>query len=96
MKVLILGANGFIGSNLSEAILLNTDWQIFAMDMAQDKLEKCLEHTHFHFTSGDITQQKNWVRWAGSRSNLSTRHYHHWLAAIWKTVVGFCLVYSYC
>jgi nucleoside-diphosphate-sugar epimerase len=61
MNVLILGANGFIGSNLSEAILSQTDWQIAAMDMAQDKLEKCLAHKNFHFMVGDITQQKAWV-----------------------------------
>src|SRR5579862_6477803 len=62
MKILILGANGFIGSNLSEAILTKTDWQIVAMDMSKDKLEKCLNHPHFHFTEGDITLQKDWIR----------------------------------
>jgi nucleoside-diphosphate-sugar epimerase len=61
MNVLILGANGFIGSNLSEAILANTDWHIYAMDMAKDKLEKCLGHERFHFTEGDITVHKEWV-----------------------------------
>ena len=34
MNILILGANGFIGSHLSEAILAKTDWQIYAMDLA--------------------------------------------------------------
>src|SRR6185312_4041735 len=61
MKVLILGANGFIGSNLSEAILKHTDWQIYALDMAQDKLEKCLGQPRFHFTLGDMTIKKAWV-----------------------------------
>lgn len=61
MKVLILGANGFIGSNLSEGILANTDWDIYAMDIASDKLEKCLGHERFHFTEGDITVHKEWV-----------------------------------
>jgi nucleoside-diphosphate-sugar epimerase len=61
MKVLILGANGFIGSHLSEAILANTDWQIEAMDLAQDKLEDCLDHPRFHFVVGDITKQKDWI-----------------------------------
>lgn len=61
MKVLILGANGFIGSNLSEAILAHTNWQIFAMDMTQDKLASCLTQKNFHFFSGDITVQTEWV-----------------------------------
>jgi nucleoside-diphosphate-sugar epimerase len=61
MNVLILGANGFIGSNLSEAILAKTDWHIYAMDMASDKLEKCLGHERFHFHEGDITVHKEWV-----------------------------------
>jgi nucleoside-diphosphate-sugar epimerase len=61
MKILILGANGFIGSNLSEAILAKTDWQIYAMDMAQDKLSDCLAHQRFHFFAGDMTVEKEWV-----------------------------------
>ncbi len=62
MNVLILGANGFIGSNLSETILAKTNWQIFAMDMAQSNLEKCLRNERFHFLSGDITVQQDWVK----------------------------------
>lgn len=61
MNVLILGANGFIGSQLSEMILTQTDWQINAMDMAEDKLEKCLGNPRFHFFSGDMTVEKEWV-----------------------------------
>ncbi|MES2217314.1 MAG: NAD-dependent epimerase/dehydratase family protein, partial [Pseudomonadota bacterium] len=61
MKILILGANGFIGSNLSAAILAQTDWHIYAMDMAQDKLSDCLEHSRFHFFSGDMTVETEWV-----------------------------------
>ncbi len=62
MKVLILGANGFIGSHLSEGILATKkDWQIVAMDLTQDKLGDCLKHDNFHFTQGDITQKKEWI-----------------------------------
>lgn len=62
MKILLLGANGFIGSNLSEAILARTDWEIYAMDLSSDKLEKCLGHERFHFQQGDITLQKDWIQ----------------------------------
>lgn len=61
MNVLILGANGFIGSHLSETILAKKDWSIYAMDLSQDKLTDCLSHPHFHFTQGDITQSKDWI-----------------------------------
>lgn len=62
MKILILGANGFIGSHLVEAILANKpEWHIDAMDLAQDKLTDCLGKKHFNFVQGDITQQKEWI-----------------------------------
>lgn len=61
MKVLILGVNGFIGSHLSEAILAKTDWQVYAMDLTNDKIQASLSHPRFHFTMGDITQQKDWI-----------------------------------
>ncbi len=61
MKILILGANGFIGSHLSENILAKTDWQIFAMDLTEDKLGACLDHPRFHFTLGDMTQKTEWI-----------------------------------
>ena len=61
LKVLILGANGFIGSHLSEAILEKTDWQITAMDLTQDRITHCLENARFHFTQGDITKNAKWI-----------------------------------
>lgn len=61
MKILILGANGFIGSHLSEAILKNTDWQVYAMDLSDDKLGDCLSQKSFHFFKGDMTLEKEWV-----------------------------------
>ena len=63
MNILILGANGFIGSHLSETILAkHADWQVHAMDLAQDKITSCLNHPRFHFMTGDITKQKDWIR----------------------------------
>ena len=61
MNVLILGANGFIGSNLSEAILARTDWQISALDLASDKITACLDNPRFNFLQGDIREQKKWI-----------------------------------
>ncbi len=61
MKLLILGANGFIGSNLSEYILKNRDWQIEAMDLRDDKLAHCLGNPRFHFTQGDMLKSGEWI-----------------------------------
>lgn len=61
MKILILGVNGFIGSNLTHAILSSTDWEIYGMDMASDKLGSAVQHERFHFLEGDITINKEWI-----------------------------------
>lgn len=61
MKILILGANGFIGSHLCETILATQDWHISAMDLTQDKLTACQSHERFHFFAGDMTVEKAWV-----------------------------------
>jgi nucleoside-diphosphate-sugar epimerase len=61
MKILILGVNGFIGSNLTSAILRTTDWEVYGMDMASDKLGSAVEHPRFHFLEGDLTINKEWV-----------------------------------
>jgi nucleoside-diphosphate-sugar epimerase len=70
VNILILGANGFIGSHLSEAILAKTDWHIQAMDLANDKLTVPLKHARFQFMLGDMTQEKDWVREAISQSDV--------------------------
>jgi nucleoside-diphosphate-sugar epimerase len=63
LKVLIFGVNGFIGSSLTEYILANKEWEVYGMDMAADKLDKCLGHERFHFVEGDITINKEWIEY---------------------------------
>jgi nucleoside-diphosphate-sugar epimerase len=60
-KVLILGANGFIGSDLSAALLEKTDVEIFAFDLDNHKLGDALDNSRFHFTKGDMLKEKSWV-----------------------------------
>jgi nucleoside-diphosphate-sugar epimerase len=62
-KVLILGCNGFIGSNLIQTIATTTDWQVYGMDFATDKITEFLNHPAIHFTEGDITINKEWVNY---------------------------------
>ncbi len=62
MKILIVGANGFIGSNLIGHILKNNPtWEIHALDLAQDNLEEYQSYSQLHFTQGDMTKMTNWL-----------------------------------
>ncbi|MBI3547186.1 MAG: bifunctional UDP-4-keto-pentose/UDP-xylose synthase, partial [Gammaproteobacteria bacterium] len=63
LKVLILGVNGFIGNSLTERILRDTDWEVYGMDMGQDKLGDCLGNQRFHYVEGDITINKEWIEY---------------------------------
>ena len=61
MKILILGAGGFIGSSLTHAILEKTDWTIYGLDLNDEKLQESLGHERFFFTKGDMLTQSAWV-----------------------------------
>ncbi|MGB8328140.1 MAG: bifunctional UDP-4-keto-pentose/UDP-xylose synthase [Steroidobacteraceae bacterium] len=63
LKVLILGANGFIGSTLTETILKQRDWQVFGMDIGDDKLGDLVQHPRCKFVEGDITINREWVEY---------------------------------
>lgn len=63
MKVLILGVNGFIGSSLVWKILLETDWEVYGMDMGNNKLSHVIDNKRFHFFEGDITINKEWIEY---------------------------------
>ena len=61
MQVLILGADGFLGSHLSRQILENTPWQVTAMDLEVRRLGALLGHPRMHFTRGDMVARHHWV-----------------------------------
>jgi nucleoside-diphosphate-sugar epimerase len=63
LKVLILGANGFIGSSLTHAILKQKDWEVFGMDVGDHKLGNCLGHPRFKFVEGDVTISREWIEY---------------------------------
>ncbi|MFT4099457.1 MAG: bifunctional UDP-4-keto-pentose/UDP-xylose synthase [Burkholderiaceae bacterium] len=62
-KVLILGVNGFIGHHLSNRILQSTDWQVYGMDMASDRVDPLLADPRFNFFDGDITINREWIEY---------------------------------
>jgi nucleoside-diphosphate-sugar epimerase len=63
MKILILGANGFIGSHLTARVLKDTDWQVFGLDLDCDRLDGVLKNPRFHFLEGDITINHEWIEY---------------------------------
>ena len=63
LKVLILGANGFIGSCLTEAILKQKDWEVHGMDIGAHKLAGLLGNPRFKFVEGDITINREWIEY---------------------------------
>jgi nucleoside-diphosphate-sugar epimerase len=63
MKVLILGVNGFIGHHLTKRILETTDWLVYGMDLATDRLNGTLRHPRFHFLEGDIAINREWIEY---------------------------------
>ena len=48
-NVLILGVNGFIGHALTRQILADTNWQVYGMDIGDDRIAEQLGHPRFHF-----------------------------------------------
>lgn len=61
MKLLILGANGFIGSHLCEAVLEGTDWTVTAHDLADGNLRSCLGRERFSLRLGDAFHDLAWI-----------------------------------
>jgi len=61
VNILILGANGFIGSHLIEGVLKKTGWKVNAFDLSGMNLEKFEENRNFSFTQGDIFTADEWL-----------------------------------
>ena len=62
-KILILGVNGFIGHHLSQRILASTDWSVYGMDMASERVEDLMDNPRFKFFEGDITINREWIEY---------------------------------
>jgi len=61
LNVLIIGANGFIGNSLVEAILNEKDWSISALDLASNHLTPFLSNPRFKFKEGDMRENVSWI-----------------------------------
>ncbi|HKU17242.1 MAG TPA: bifunctional UDP-4-keto-pentose/UDP-xylose synthase [Steroidobacteraceae bacterium] len=69
-RVVILGANGFIGSALTAAILRTRDWEVYGIDLSDHKLGSLCAAPRFHFVEGDITINREWVEYHIKKSDV--------------------------
>ncbi len=62
-SILILGANGFIGSALSERLLDSGQYEVHGMDLRSDYVEHLIGRPGFHFDEGDIRIHREWIEY---------------------------------
>ncbi|MBN2491474.1 MAG: bifunctional UDP-4-amino-4-deoxy-L-arabinose formyltransferase/UDP-glucuronic acid oxidase ArnA [Planctomycetes bacterium] len=62
-SVLILGANGFIGSALGERLLESGRYDVHGMDLRSDNLAALLGRPGFQFAEGDIAIHREWIEY---------------------------------
>ncbi len=70
LKVVILGANGFIGSALTSAILRTRPWHVYAMDLNDNKLAALSSNPRFHFVEGDVSINREWIEYHVKKSDV--------------------------
>jgi nucleoside-diphosphate-sugar epimerase len=61
LKILIVGANGFIGHHLCKRIIESTDWEIYAMDLQNSHLQQWSNNSRFHYYEGDMIFNSDWI-----------------------------------
>ncbi|MGC9372350.1 MAG: bifunctional UDP-4-keto-pentose/UDP-xylose synthase [Thermovirgaceae bacterium] len=61
MNILVLGANGFIGSHLCEHLIENTGWNVTGFDICDFNLKSLLGHGRFEFRKGDFYTEDSWI-----------------------------------
>lgn len=61
--ILILGANGFIGSALSERLLRSEKYEVHGMDLRSNYIGHLTGRPGFHFEEGDISIHREWMEY---------------------------------
>jgi UDP-4-amino-4-deoxy-L-arabinose formyltransferase / UDP-glucuronic acid dehydrogenase (UDP-4-keto-hexauronic acid decarboxylating) len=62
-RVLILGANGFIGNYLSERLLAEKRYEVHGMDLNDTAIKRLESRKDFHFHEGDISIHREWIEY---------------------------------
>jgi nucleoside-diphosphate-sugar epimerase len=60
-RILIIGANGFIGHHLSKRLVTDSNFRVTAIDLKSDRLRDILGHDNFEFKQGDILDNDGWI-----------------------------------
>jgi len=61
--ILILGANGFIGSALSERLLRSGKYEVHGMDLRSNYISHLIDRPGFYFEEGDISIHQEWTEY---------------------------------
>ncbi|MBI5447344.1 MAG: bifunctional UDP-4-keto-pentose/UDP-xylose synthase [Gammaproteobacteria bacterium] len=62
MKILIIGADGFIGCHLVDHILTKKpNWEIHTLDLSNNNLAEYQSHPKLFTTQGDMTKMSDWI-----------------------------------
>ncbi len=61
--ILILGANGFIGSALSERLLQSGKYEVHGMDLRSNYISHLIDKPGFYFEEGDISIHHEWTEY---------------------------------
>lgn len=61
--VLILGADGFIGNHLSERLLDSGRYEVHALDLSHNSIDRLMGRPGFHFREGDISIHREWIEY---------------------------------
>ena len=62
-SVLILGANGFIGNALVQALCRKENFKVYGMDLFNNKLDHSLGNDRFTFVEGDMDINNEWIEY---------------------------------
>ena len=63
MKILILGANGFIGNALVRELCNKKDITVYGLDLERSNLIDLIGNPNFHFVEGDINISNEWIEY---------------------------------
>lgn len=70
MKILVLGAAGFIGSHLTERLLASGRHEVHGFDIEQEKIDGLRDQPGFHFIQGDLRWEAPIVKEMVSESDV--------------------------
>ena len=69
-RVLIIGANGFIGHHLATRLTQEAGFHVTAIDIKSNRLNHLVNHERFEFSFGDILKDDGWIDLAISEADV--------------------------